>query len=492
MAHVAKYGKAALGHLCKHYERAKDDDGKYIKFGNEDIDTSKSCLNYNLAVHQRELQGSFIKKRCSEVYCLNRKDVNVMCSWVVTKPKEITEAETKDFFQQTYNFLSKRYGKENVVSAYVHMDETTPHIHFTFVPVVYDKKKSRHTVSAKQVLTRSELKRFHPELEQYLEHYFGKYVGIENGATKLGNQNKEQLRINDKLKAKAQEYKSDIVKYTKVLSNTYIENNGLINKNAKLKSENDRYKSENDRYQKNIDCLVQELSYAKSEFIDFDNKNLELLRQIRENEQDLSDCKSFIEALEEKKKILENDVNEYMYRIDNLKSDINDKILKSGELDDILHSKRNEIFKTEEKLGSLRLIDLDVEDFDSRFKPTMFGYKISSENYEKIKGSFYCQYKIRTDDEKYYKKKIEELGKLEKEIKEMKIENKKLKDNCNVLLSENSELKDRYRKLKYGSDLFDNFLYLNKDVGSRFKEFFYNSSNSTVDECEEDFEEMEM
>ena len=49
MAHVAKYSKGALGHMFAHYERAKDKDGEYIKFGNEDIDTNKSHLNYNLA-----------------------------------------------------------------------------------------------------------------------------------------------------------------------------------------------------------------------------------------------------------------------------------------------------------------------------------------------------------------------------------------------------------------------------------------------------------
>ena len=74
MAHVAKYSKGALGHMFAHYERAKDKDGEYIKFGNEDIDTNKSYLNYNLAPNHNMRQGKFLKKRCSEVKCLNRKD----------------------------------------------------------------------------------------------------------------------------------------------------------------------------------------------------------------------------------------------------------------------------------------------------------------------------------------------------------------------------------------------------------------------------------
>ena len=49
MANLQKYTKSATGHLTKHFERAKDINGDYIKFGNQDIDIQKSHLNYNLA-----------------------------------------------------------------------------------------------------------------------------------------------------------------------------------------------------------------------------------------------------------------------------------------------------------------------------------------------------------------------------------------------------------------------------------------------------------
>ena len=46
------------------------------------------------------------------------------------------------FFERTYRFLCDRYGEQNVISAYVHKDEKTPHMHFAFVPVTEDKKQS--------------------------------------------------------------------------------------------------------------------------------------------------------------------------------------------------------------------------------------------------------------------------------------------------------------------------------------------------------------
>jgi len=193
MANCKKFNRAACGHMFAHYERAKDENGEYIKFGNQDIDINKSKLNYNLAP-DRNGQGEFVKKRCSEVKMQNRADVNVMCSWVVTAPKEIKKEETETFFKEAYKFLSERYGKENVVSAYVHMDEVTPHIHFAFVPVVKDKKKNILKVSAKELIDKRELQTFHKDLSEHMEKIFGRDIGILNEATKEGNKSIEELR----------------------------------------------------------------------------------------------------------------------------------------------------------------------------------------------------------------------------------------------------------------------------------------------------------
>lgn len=196
MAHVAKFTKAASGHMFKHYERAKDENGEYIKFGNQDIDPERSAQNYNLGPERDINQGDFVRQRCSEVYCFNRKNVNVMCSWIVTAPAEIAgSGNEREFFEKTYNFLADRYGADNVVSAYVHMDEITPHIHFAFVPVVPDAKRGLK-VSAKERVNRVDLKSFHDDLDKHLEQTMGERYpgGIINGATKDGNKSIEELK----------------------------------------------------------------------------------------------------------------------------------------------------------------------------------------------------------------------------------------------------------------------------------------------------------
>lgn len=143
-------------------------------------------------------QLDFIHKRLSEIKVLNRKDVNVFCDWIVTAPQELAENEYADFFRETYKFLNKRYGKDNVISAYVHMDESQPHIHYAFVPVAMDKKKNIPKLSAKEVITLKELKSFHKDLSTRLNSFFGRDIGILNGATDLGNKTIEQLRKSGK------------------------------------------------------------------------------------------------------------------------------------------------------------------------------------------------------------------------------------------------------------------------------------------------------
>jgi hypothetical protein len=197
---VDKYHIGAVGHLCKHYERAKDADGNYIRFKNQNIDLSMTAGNYNLAVFQSLPQIEFIRKRLSEVKVFKRADVKVMCDWVVTLPKGM-ETDERRFFEETVKFLSDRYGRQNVISAYVHRDETQPHIHFAFIPVAVDKKKGIEKVSAKEVLTRTELQRFHSDLDNYLSSVFGRSTGILNGATVEGNRSIDELKRGTAVKA---------------------------------------------------------------------------------------------------------------------------------------------------------------------------------------------------------------------------------------------------------------------------------------------------
>ena len=203
MANRQKYTRAAIGHLCAHYAREKDKDDNYIKFGNQDIDVTRTHLNYNLAEEDQKMkQQDFINKRIKDLKCMNRKDVNVMITWVVTLPQEMngkSDEEKERFFRKSYNFLKNRYGAENVISAYVHMDEGQPHMHFAFTPVMYDQKKGRYKFDAKRVGSRQDLQTFHKDFDEHLEREMGYKTGVINGITEINLSTKELKEVQKRM-----------------------------------------------------------------------------------------------------------------------------------------------------------------------------------------------------------------------------------------------------------------------------------------------------
>lgn len=261
MAHMKKFTRGACSLMFRHYERAADENGQPIKYKNQEIDTDKSYLNYNLAPSRDINQGDFVRERCSEVKCLNRKDVNVMCSWVVTAPQLVTgdrEREEK-FFKEAYHFLSDRYGKENVMSAYVHMDEVTPHLHFAFVPVVKDKKKGHLKVSAHECVDRTELKRFHGELEMHMTKAFGHEIGILNDATREGNKSIDEL----KRQSAAERLNEVQEKSADILSKTERQVADLETQLAPLQAEYETKKAYVREFDKSSEISVAIPDYAK-------------------------------------------------------------------------------------------------------------------------------------------------------------------------------------------------------------------------------------
>ena len=193
-----KFTRNQSGNILVHCDRS--DPNRTYK--NQKIDHSKTYLNYNLAPeHKGMTDYEFMKKRCEEFKVLKRKDVNWLVSWVITMPTDY-KGNKALFFREAYNFMENRYGKDNVVSAYVHLDETSPHMHFCFVPVIFDKKKQEYKVNAKQCINKVELKQIHPEMQEYLENKLQTKVNILNGATAEGNKTIDQLKKEEKIKQK--------------------------------------------------------------------------------------------------------------------------------------------------------------------------------------------------------------------------------------------------------------------------------------------------
>lgn len=131
-----------LSGIYRHNER------KNSNYSNKNINKENSKNNYSIKAPFTTYEKMF--KVIKQKYDLKgqiKSVSNVMCEFIITSDKEffslIGKNETKRFFQTAYNFVKeyKNLGEEFIVSAKVHMDENTPHMHLVFIPVIHKLEK---------------------------------------------------------------------------------------------------------------------------------------------------------------------------------------------------------------------------------------------------------------------------------------------------------------------------------------------------------------
>ena len=168
----AKYKGPEIGHIESHNERTKE---KYAS--NPDIDTARSHLNFHLVTPERKYRAES-EKQIAEAGCRTRSDsVRVVEALVTASPeffKSKKKAEVKAYFTEALDFIQKYQSKETIISAVVHMDEKTPHMHLCFVPLTEDKRLSaKEIVGNKKKLTWWQ--------DEFWKHMVKKYPDLERG-----------------------------------------------------------------------------------------------------------------------------------------------------------------------------------------------------------------------------------------------------------------------------------------------------------------------
>lgn len=210
MADVLKCNDSKRG-LFAHDERNLNNPVKFRK--NYEIDSARTHLNYDVisgATAETAQRGDLEKRleaRLAQLTIRKRRENTVTFgSWVVTLPRELKEApqeQQREFFRHTVEFVQNRYGKDNVLGAWVHNDETTPHVHIKFVPeerkktfdadgkdvTDYNRHEGTGVLLAKDIFKRGEYQTFHRDLQRHLEQRMGMKLSILNGATKARGKN---------------------------------------------------------------------------------------------------------------------------------------------------------------------------------------------------------------------------------------------------------------------------------------------------------------
>lgn len=168
---MEKYHKTDICPIENENER----DENYVG-SNTCIDSSRTKNNYRL-VFRNSSYTDFINERIKELNLPKapRKDAVLMASFVLGSDREffngLDEDEQNAFFRDCTKFFAERYGRRNIISAVVHNDETTPHLHLNLIPV----KDGR--LCAKDLLNRNELSKLQTDFYEQV----GKRWGLQRG-----------------------------------------------------------------------------------------------------------------------------------------------------------------------------------------------------------------------------------------------------------------------------------------------------------------------
>ena len=168
----AKYKGPEIAHIESHNERTKE---KYAS--NPDVDTTRSHMNFHLVTPERKYRAE-AEKQIAAAGCRTRSDsVRVVEALVTASPeffKGKKKSEVKAYFTEALDFIQKHQSKDTIISAVVHMDEKTPHMHLCFVPLTEDKRLSaKEIVGNKKKLTWWQ--------DEFWKHMVKKYPDLERG-----------------------------------------------------------------------------------------------------------------------------------------------------------------------------------------------------------------------------------------------------------------------------------------------------------------------
>lgn len=358
----AKYKRENLKGIFRHNERRNKN------YSNKNIDKELSYLNYSIkeCKHTYEKEFDLIKEK----YNLKgqvKSVSNIVCEYLITSDKgffeKVGEQEGRRYFETAYKFVCeyKNLGEQYILSAKVHMDEESPHMHLVFIPVVHttDKKgnaidkiacsefwKAKDSYRQLQnaffeymVSNGFDFKRGLPKEETNREHYTVKeYKNITNfektketlKSIKLELPEIPDLKdIKKVMIGRDEKILNDIIKpKDKLIEELYQDNVALhkeLSKQAKTIEEAEKYQNERDKIiadnkELNNTVKILEKEYKKkSDTLDlrFNNRKDELEKEFEYKTYDIENqYKSKIRKLEKENKYLNKIINKFWETLD--------------------------------------------------------------------------------------------------------------------------------------------------------------------------------
>ena len=307
--------------IQKHVQRENNN------YENEDIDHSKTYLNYDLVNANKQNFNNLIDEKIEQNYTGKRKirtDAIKHIDGLITSDNDFfdnqTPEDTKQFFEYAKEFLEQEYGKDNLLYATVHMDEKTPHMHYGVVPITDDGR-----LSAKEVVgNKKALTAFQDRFNEYVNQ---RGYDLDRGQSRqVTNAKHDQV---SRYKQKTEYHKQEYERESQKLSHIQQKSSELIEQYQKSletlkKPLNVKYEHETEKVGGLFNKEVQETGNVVISQKDFN----EFQKQIKAA-QDISEDYEYIKsgrALDDKdKEIREKDdlLNKAVERIENADDNFN-------------------------------------------------------------------------------------------------------------------------------------------------------------------------
>ena len=364
VCHFGKYKSGNVFGLQKHNQRENEN------YSNIDIDKARTPLNYDL-VNQGNIN---YLKRVKSIIEANRaserairKDATVYCECIISSDSDffenLTEDKQKEFFKSSLDYLKSKIGEEFIVSANVHLDETTPHMHVGFVPII------DNSLSAKKLIDRKFLMEVQDQLPLYLKNLgFDIQRGIKNSKRKHKDTKelKKELDREDENRCKdinfVEDYKSKLERKIEQLEADLNQKTIEYDNATKILSKNslvmyqikemefepvifssDKVKISKADFERLKESALK--AYTQHNLYATVSKQLENLKQEREY---------YKSQLEESRRCRAEDYNDFRYELKSLEKENKRLSLEINKVNEILRSMskefQTEFFKVEKEI----------------------------------------------------------------------------------------------------------------------------------------------
>jgi cell division protein FtsB len=319
--HLEKTSGTDTG-MSAHIERTispKNADPSRTHLNKELVQFPEEVNNRTLAIQHR-LENAGITRK------IGKNQVRAIRILLTGSPEDMKRIEStqglNDWCRDNLEWLRKTYGNDNIVSAVLHLDETTPHIHATMIPITTGerrkakieplnakrkhKKKSIDAVRlcADDIMSRVKLKEYQNSYSQVMKKY-GLERGIDGSEAKhistsqyyrellsqtegiqenIGSLLHQKEQVTEELSKIKREIKTEKLKSTAVnFATSAIGGISSVFDNSKLKKQEQeigKLKVENTTLRAENKQLIERIGHLRNEYEKTTDKLREELRKI--------------------------------------------------------------------------------------------------------------------------------------------------------------------------------------------------------------------